>query len=142
VTQWVRGFVSHLKCATVQIHHLSREPAAFSKQKSTTTFLTRPTTQPGSCPLELLCLLPRHDNDPGGNPPTLPRFYLAKLKRLWLAVDEVIHHDDVVVLIIVPARLRVAGRDPHACDQRLIEHDSEKGKACVPWRSRDETAEQ
>jgi hypothetical protein len=34
------------------------------------------------------------------------------LKELWLAVDEIVHHDDVVLLIVVRPRGNIAGRDP------------------------------
>ena len=69
---------------------------------------------------------------------TLPRFYSASL---WLAVDKVIHHHDVLVLIIIRPRRRVAGCDPHPRDKRVVKHDAEEGKTRIARRSRDETAE-
>ena len=61
---------------------------------------------------------------------------------LWLAVDKVIHHHDVLVHIVIRARRGIAGCDPHARDQRLIEDNTKKRKARIPGRSRHETAEQ
>ena len=72
-------------------------------------------------------------------PQTLPRFYSA---RLWLAVDKVIHHHDVLILIIIRPRRRVAGRDPNPRDKRVVKHDAEEGKTPIARRSRDETTEQ
>src|SRR5262245_49708623 len=64
------------------------------------------------------------------------------MKGLWLAVDKVIHHDDVVLPIIIRSRGNVTGCDPHARDARVIEHDTEKGKTPIARRGRNETTEQ
>jgi hypothetical protein len=48
-------------------------------------------------------------------------------KGLWLAVDKVIHHDDVMLLIIIRPRGDVAGRDPHPGDECIIKHNAEEG---------------
>ena len=45
-------------------------------------------------------------------------------------------------LSIIRAWCRVAGGDPDSCDERLVEHDAEKGKARIARRSRDDTAEE
>ena len=67
----------------------------------------------------------------------------AALYSQWLrlAVDEIIHHDDVSRSIIIrPGGLR-AGSDSDTRDKRVLKHYTEKGKAPVARRSRDETAE-
>ena len=61
---------------------------------------------------------------------------------LWLAVDEVIHHDDVLFPIIIRPRGDVAARDPHPGDARVVKHDAEEGQAPIARRGRDEAAEQ
>jgi len=60
---------------------------------------------------------------------------------LRLAVDEVIHHHDVL-LIVIPPRARLAGRDPHPGDKRVVEHDTEEGQAPIAGRGRDEAGEE
>jgi hypothetical protein len=91
------------------------------------------------------CLLPRHDNDPDGYSPNVASVLLSErvrlVKGLRLAVDKVIHHHDVLVLIIIRPRRRVAGCDPNPRDKRVVKHDAEEGKTRIARRSRDETAE-
>ena len=65
----------------------------------------------------------------------------CRLVGLWLAVDKVIHHDDVVLIIIIRPRGDVAGCDPDPRDARVVKHDAEEGKAPIARRGRDETAE-
>ncbi len=60
--------------------------------------------------------------------------------ELWLAVDKVIHHDDVMFAIIILPRGNVAGRDPDRRDACVVEHDTEEGQASIAWRGRDRTA--
>src|SRR5919109_2976139 len=60
--------------------------------------------------------------------------------RLWLAVQKVIHHDDVNFAIIRP-RSYVAGGDPDSGDDRFFKENAKKGKARIAGRSRNETAE-
>ena len=62
-------------------------------------------------------------------------------KGLWLTVQKVIHHDDVVLLVIVRPRGDVASGDPDPGDARVVKHDTEEGQAPIAGRSRDETAE-
>ena len=62
------------------------------------------------------------------------------LKGLWLAVDEVIHHDDVMLAIIILPR-GLIGRDPDRRDARVVEFDTDEGQACIARRGRDKTAE-
>ena len=69
-------------------------------------------------------------------------FHLQLLKELWLAVDEVVHHDDVMVAIVIRSRGNIAGFDPYPRDASVIKHDAEEGQVSVARRSRDETAEQ
>src|SRR5262245_40561431 len=62
------------------------------------------------------------------------------LVGLWLAVEKVIHHDNVHFPII-RARSYVAGCDPDSRDDRFIKENAKEGKAGIAWRSRNETAE-
>ena len=51
---------------------------------------------------------------------------LHLLKNLRLAVDEVVHHDDVMLFIVVRPRGDVAGLDPDRRDAGVIELDAEE----------------
>src|SRR5262245_1857702 len=61
---------------------------------------------------------------------------------LRLAVDKVIHHDDVIFLIIIRPRGHVASCNPDPCDAGILKHDAEERKAPIARRGRNETAEQ
>src|SRR6266576_3519554 len=62
------------------------------------------------------------------------------LNGLGLAIDEVIHHDDVMLAIIIRSRGNVAGCDPDTGDACVVKHDAEEGEASVTRRGRDEAA--
>src|SRR5947207_4839030 len=68
--------------------------------------------------------------------------HLSVSEELWLAVDEVVHHDNVMVPIIIRTGGHVAGLDADRCDAGVIEHDAEEGLVSIAWRSRNGTAEQ
>src|SRR5262245_62249946 len=61
---------------------------------------------------------------------------------LWLAVYKVIHHDDVIFLIIIRPRGDVASCNPDPCDAGILKHDAEERKAPIARRGRNKTAEQ
>jgi len=63
------------------------------------------------------------------------------VKELWLTVEEVVHHDDVMAAIVIRSRGNVAGRDLDGCDARILKHDAEEGQTTIARRGRDETAE-
>ena len=67
--------------------------------------------------------------------------HLLLVKELWLAVDEIVHHDDVVLLIVVRPRGNVAGCDPNRRDAGVVKLDGEKGQVSIARRGRNETAE-
>ena len=67
--------------------------------------------------------------------------HLHLLNDLWLAVDEVVHHDDVMLAIVIRPRGNVAGLDPDRRDAGVIKLDAEEGQASVARRGRNETAE-
>ena len=60
---------------------------------------------------------------------------------LRLAVDEIVHHDDVMLLIVVRPRGNIAGRDPDRGDAGVIKLDAEEGEISIARRGRNETAE-
>src|SRR5687768_9368920 len=62
------------------------------------------------------------------------------LQGLRLAVDEVVHHDDVLPIVIW-SRAGVTGRDLDPGDSRVVKHDAEEGQAPIARRGRDETRE-
>jgi hypothetical protein len=66
---------------------------------------------------------------------------LLLVKELWLAVDEIVHHDDVVLLIIIRPWGNVAGCDPNRRDAGIVKLDAEKGQVSIARRGRNETAE-
>jgi hypothetical protein len=59
---------------------------------------------------------------------------------LRLAIDEIVHHDDVMVLIVIRTRY-IAGRDPDRGDAGVIKLDAEKGLISIARRGWNETAE-
>ena len=61
------------------------------------------------------------------------------MKGLGLAVDEVIHHDDVMPAIIIRTR-GLTSRNPDRRDARVVEFDTDEGQACIARRGRDKTA--
>ena len=67
--------------------------------------------------------------------------HLHLLNDLWLAVDEVVHHDDVMLPIVVRPRGNVAGLDPDRRDAGVIKLDAEEGQASIARRGRNGTAE-
>ena len=68
--------------------------------------------------------------------------HLPLLKELRFAIDEVVHHHDVMVAIVIRPWGDVAGVDPDPRDTCIVKHDAEKGQASITRRGRDETAEQ
>ena len=50
------------------------------------------------------------------------------LDQLWLAVDEVVHHDDVMAGIVARSRGNVAGLDPYRRNARVAKHNAEEGQ--------------
>ena len=67
--------------------------------------------------------------------------HLLLVNELWLAVDEIVHHDDVVLLIVVRSRGNVAGCDANRRDASIIKLDAEEGQVSIARRGRNETAE-
>ena len=59
---------------------------------------------------------------------------------LWFAVDEIVHHDNVVLAIIIRTRGRVRF-DADLSDARVLKHDAKEGEAAIAWRRRDRAAE-
>jgi hypothetical protein len=55
-----------------------------------------------------------------------------RYKGLWLAVDEVIHHDDVMLLIIRPWG-NIAACDLNPGNAGVIKHDAKEGQARIAW---------
>ncbi len=68
--------------------------------------------------------------------------HLALLEELWLAVDEVVHHDDVMFAIVIRPRSNVTGFDPNSRNPGIVKHDAEEGQVSITRRSGDEAAEQ
>ena len=70
-----------------------------------------------------------HDNGPGSaNSCTMQALSqrFCRLVGLWLAVEKVIHHDDVVLIIIIRPRGYVAGCDPDSRDAGVFKKDPEE----------------
>ena len=57
--------------------------------------------------------------------------HLHSLKDLWLAVDEIIHHDDVMVLIVIRPRGNVAGFDHDRRDAGVVKLDPDEGQVSI-----------
>jgi hypothetical protein len=68
--------------------------------------------------------------------------HAPSMKALWLSINKSIHHDDVMLLIIIWPGGDVAACDPYSGDARILEHDAEEGQAPIARRGRDESAEQ
>jgi hypothetical protein len=58
-------------------------------------------------------------------------FHFLSLNDLWLAVDEVVHHDDVMVLIVIRPRGNVAGFDQDRRDAGVVKLDPEEGQVSI-----------
>ena len=61
--------------------------------------------------------------------------------RLRLAIEKVIHHDDVMRFVNVRPRRGIAARDPDSCNARFAKDDAEEGQTSIAWRGRDKAAE-
>jgi hypothetical protein len=61
---------------------------------------------------------------------------------MWLAIDEVVHHDDVDRSSINRTGSDIACNNPHAGVSRVVELDPEERKTSIAGRGRDKTAEQ
>ena len=49
----------------------------------------------------------------------MPRHALL-WKLVWLAVDEIVHHDDVVRIVVIRTGSNVARRDAHSRDPGIV----------------------
>ena len=67
--------------------------------------------------------------------------HLLLVNELWLAVDEVVHHDDVMLAIVVRPRGNVAGRDPNRRDAGVVKLDREEGQVSIARCGRNGTNE-
>src|SRR5512141_3148726 len=56
------------------------------------------------------------------------------MERLRLAIEEVIHHDDVMRPIIIRPRRSIAARDPNSGDARVVKDDAEERKTSISRR--------
>ena len=65
---------------------------------------------------------------------SIVKCYLHLIEDLWLAVDEVVHHDNVMLPIIVRTRRNVASLDADRCDAGVIEGDPDEGEISVAGR--------
>ena len=61
---------------------------------------------------------------------------------MGLSINEVVHHDNVVRLVVVRTRCNIACRDPYTGDSGIVKLDPEEGKTSITRGSRDKTAEQ
>ena len=68
-------------------------------------------------------------------------YHLHLLKKLWLAVDEIVHHDNVMVPIIGRTRGYVTGLDPDRRDAGVVKHDAKEGEASIARRRWNEAGE-
>ena len=59
--------------------------------------------------------------------------HLHLLKELWLAIDEVVHHDDVMVLIVIRSRGNVSGLDQDRRNAGVVKLDPEEGQVSIAW---------
>jgi len=59
-----------------------------------------------------------------------------------LAINKIIHHDDVIFAVIIRSWRRVAGCDSHASYPSIVEYDAEERQIPITWRRWDKTAEQ
>jgi hypothetical protein len=68
-------------------------------------------------------------------------FHFYSMKDLRLAINEVVHHDDVMLAVVIGPRGNIAGRNPDQRDAGFIELDAEEGQTSIARRRRNETAE-
>src|SRR5262245_58285870 len=69
---------------------------------------------------------------------------MASVYCLRFAVQEVIHHDDVMCPVIIRPRSSIAGRDAHSGDAhgRVLIDDAEEGQTSIARRGWDKAAEE
>ena len=60
-------------------------------------------------------------------------YWVTLGKRIGLAIDKVIHHDDVILAVIVRTWGGVPCRDPHAGDPSVVINDAEERLIQNQW---------
>jgi hypothetical protein len=63
-------------------------------------------------------------------------------KRLGLAVNKIVHCDDVMFRVIIRPGGNVARSDSHTGNPRIAKYDTEERLAPIAWRGWHRTAEQ
>src|SRR5262245_15976696 len=63
------------------------------------------------------------------------------VKQLWFAIDEIVHHNDVMLFVVVRPGCNVTGLDAHSCDACVVKDNAEEGQAVGVRRGRDEAGE-
>ena len=61
---------------------------------------------------------------------------------MGLSINEVVHHDDVCLPVIVRTGSDIACDNPHTRDTRIVELDPQERKTSIAGRGRNKTAEQ
>jgi hypothetical protein len=59
-----------------------------------------------------------------------------------LAINKIIHHDDVILAVVVRTWSNVACCNSHAGYTSIVKYDTEKRDISITWRRWDKTAEQ
>ena len=89
-------------------------------------------------------LMPEPGGFPGFGPETRPAVSVARLlrldDRLRLAIDEVVHHNNVMTRVVVRPGRNVASRNPNRHDASVIKLDAEKGEVPLTRRGCNGTA--
>jgi hypothetical protein len=65
-----------------------------------------------------------------------------RCQMMWLSIDEVVHHDDVIRIVIVRTWRHVSCNNPHRGDPRIVKLNPEERKTSITRSGRDKTAEQ
>src|SRR5215217_3454099 len=63
-------------------------------------------------------------------------------KIFWLAIDKVVHYDDVVIAVVVRTWRNIACSDPHTNDPSVAKFDTEERLTPITGRCGYKTAEQ
>src|SRR5690349_8809851 len=67
---------------------------------------------------------------------------LGVRQMMWLSIDEVVHHHDVIRFVVVRTGSNIACGNSHTGDHRVRKLDPEERKTSITGRGRDKTAEQ
>ena len=108
--------------------HLSRSVKESAPYRNSVAGVT---LDPG-LPVRILFVMVNHRCSEWASTTIPPPLQGPSVNGLRLAVDEIVHHNNIQFSAIIGAWGR-ADSDPHACNTSIIKNDSEKRQSAVSW---------